>query len=191
MKLWDLATDKERATLQGHTKEDRETSEPAYGVESVAFSPDGKTLAAASHDMTVKVWDVATAKRATLQGHTQAVYSVAFSPDSKTLASASGDKTVRLWDVATGKERATLTGSYRVSNVRSVQPRRQDLGLSELRQDRQVLGRGHRQGASHPPGHRGGTGPWHSARLPRLWPRGDADKTIKLWDVDTGKLADN
>src|SRR2546423_1746934 len=49
--LWDLATNKERATLQEHIKEDRETSEPAYGVESVAFSPDGKTLAAASHDM--------------------------------------------------------------------------------------------------------------------------------------------
>src|SRR5262249_3144499 len=95
---------------QGHTEEDRKTSEPAYPVESVAFSPDGKTLAAASHDMTVKVWDVATAKRSTLQGHTHAVYSVAFSPDSKTLASASGDKTVKLWDLATKKERATLKG---------------------------------------------------------------------------------
>ena len=110
VKLWDLATNKERATLEGHTKEDRETTEAAYGVESVAFSPDGKTLAAAAHDMTVKVWDVATAKRSTLQGHTHAVYCVAFSSDSKTLASASGDKTVKLWDLATGKERATLHG---------------------------------------------------------------------------------
>ncbi len=110
VKLWDLATKKERATLQGHTKEDRETTEPAYPVESVAFSPDGKTLAAASHDMTVKVWDVATSRRSTLQGHTHAVYSVAFSLDNKTLASSSGDKTVKLWDLATNKERATLQG---------------------------------------------------------------------------------
>jgi WD40 repeat protein len=109
--LWDLATNKERVTLTGgHTEADKESAYPVYPVMSVAFSPDGKTLAAASRDMTVKVWDVATARRSTLSGHTHAVYSVAFSPDGKTLASASGDKTVRLWDLATNKERAILKG---------------------------------------------------------------------------------
>src|SRR5262249_3757286 len=65
----------------------------------------GKTLASASNDKTVRLWDVTTAKeRASLQGHTGLVYAVAFSPDGKTLASASDDKTVKLWDVTTGKE---------------------------------------------------------------------------------------
>ena len=79
----------------------------AYGpVSSVALSADGRTLATADGDGTVRLWDLAEHRQlgAPLTGHTDRVYGVAFSPDGRTLASASADKTVRLWDVQTHRQ---------------------------------------------------------------------------------------
>ena len=115
VRLWDVRTDPTTGTTTG-TLNHTIAGDTGSFFRSVAFSPDGITLASASSGSTaeknkVDLWNAVTGSRInTFVGHTGWIVSVAFSPDGTTLASGSWDNTVRLWDVATGTLTNTLEG---------------------------------------------------------------------------------
>src|SRR5262249_6920886 len=107
--LHDLRTGKEVRTL-AVAEEDRDD---VPRMPCLAWSPDGRTVAAACAAGQVRLWNAADGKlRRVLRAHTGEVKSVAFSPDGKLLASAGEDRTIRLWDAASGKE-MTPAGGHR------------------------------------------------------------------------------
>src|SRR5262249_51947331 len=97
-------------------------------VWGVAYSPDGRLLASAAGNWSVrgcsggevKLWDVLTGRcLETFVENDELIFAVAFSPDGKTLATAGWDRTIRLWDVRKGRLRAS-TGKQHEGPIRSL-----------------------------------------------------------------------
>ena len=99
--IWDAVTGEKLIRLSGHTIQ----------VRSAAFSPDGRSLATASADRTIKIWDASDGTELrTIYGHTDVLSIVAFSPDSQKIVSAGWDRQIKIWDPATGEQLMTLVG---------------------------------------------------------------------------------
>ncbi|WP_226583785.1 nSTAND1 domain-containing NTPase [Microseira wollei] len=101
---------RENNRLQGHKNR----------VNSVTWSPNGKILASASDDNTIKLWNLEGKEIRTLEGHTAAVNSISISPNGKILVSGSNDGTIKLWNL-NGKQIRTLKQGAGVKSV-SISP---------------------------------------------------------------------
>jgi RNA polymerase sigma factor (sigma-70 family) len=115
IKLWDVQGDRLRGVVEERKPADKAAIRQGEAREDhvtyLAFSPDGKLLAAGELNGTIRLLDGQTGElKQVLEAHREGITEVAFSPDSRTLASGSYDKTVKLWDVRTAKVRHTLKG---------------------------------------------------------------------------------
>lgn len=107
IKLWDATTGQEINTIDVLGQD----------INSLAFNPDGETIAAywspihgGGDNRAIKLFDLSSGKELrNYKGHASSIYCVAFSPDGKTMASSSADQTIRVWDVATGRTLHVLT----------------------------------------------------------------------------------
>ncbi len=159
------------------------------GIRSMAFSPEGTTLATGSVDHTVKLWDLATQLDvATFRGHRGAVWFVGFSPDGKTLASAGADQTIKLWNPA---EKTDPVAVIRVG------ARPMAIAASPLGG---ILATGNADGTVRLwnlagegivdtlVGHRAPVGSVAFSPDGRLLASGSEDRTVKIWDLNAKRL---
>jgi WD40 repeat protein len=183
-----LASDKGAFLLDANTYQQQVFIAMGWGVQDIAFSPDGKKLVSGSRDKTIRFWNPAdgTLER-TLTGHTDEVTGVAFSPDGALLASCSRDDTIRLWNTSDGTMARTMEGLSNKETFISFSPDGKRIvsgshgviewwNVSDGTLWRSLKGFTDRLGdfAFNPDG--------------KLFAAGDENGCVLLWDISTGAL---
>ena len=160
------------------------------GVETVAYSPDNKTIASAHIGNIIKLWDTTTREqRFSLKGHREIIYTFAFSPDSKILASGSSDNKIMLWDVNNGHLISTLSGHKNTVKTLAFSPTQNGLlasGSSDgtvrfwdtrTGKERSIFATGHTESIEAVAFSRNGTALCGAA----------SNGTVQIWDIQSGK----
>ena len=192
--LWDVNTGKLKKILTGHIVTGRPSRNharyaPSAEVDSVAFSPDGKTLANGSMDGTIRLWNTNSGKlKRTLIGHFGFIKSLTFSPDGKLLASGSEDGSILVWDTEKGTHEPFLAErTYSISCV-------------SFSRDGSMLVGGSPNGDIHlfdvVTGNPTKTFTGHIGEISHLMFSPDSSKiasaswdgSVRLWDIETGEI---
>ena len=109
--IWDVPKHQLIRTINVQIIRDGIMQQMRDEINSISSSPDGKTVAGASNNNVIYLWNTETGTlQQKISVHTDKVSSIAYSPDGSTLASAGDDNYIRLWDAGTGQYKRTLTG---------------------------------------------------------------------------------
>jgi len=190
LSLWDIATGRETVLPDdpGHV-------EHSGVISGLAFSPDGQTLATASMDYSIRLWNLARRQRiTTLQGHLAEVRTVAFTPDGEALVSGAKDGSLKLWPLRRAQKDDILEGHWLPlafsKDGRRLAALTQDDSLAYINAATGVVEERVSVGLRRPrPGpSRGGPPPGKGLSLAadlRTMAQAQEDGTVRLWRTDT------